>query len=170
MKSWNSPKSVKSGVPEKLSISCPTCGTRHDLHQIIGNQLYRMSQLVNKPFNIMWQRCKIWKLVHACVIPIMTYGTETWTPSKAEIKETPRILRSSLKRIYHNTHRNNNRRNRDMETQISKVTSNALLQNKNQWVTRQHNKKTSNGSPKPMSKTCRVNPLKNWNQHKSANE
>ena len=27
----NSPKGVKSGVPERVRISCPTCGTRHDL-------------------------------------------------------------------------------------------------------------------------------------------
>ena len=34
----NSPKGVKSGAPEGVSISCPTCGTRHDLHKITGNQ------------------------------------------------------------------------------------------------------------------------------------
>ena len=34
----NSPKGVKSGVPERVSISCPTCGTRHDLPNITGNQ------------------------------------------------------------------------------------------------------------------------------------
>ena len=27
----NSPKGVKSGVPARMSNSCPTCGTRHDL-------------------------------------------------------------------------------------------------------------------------------------------
>ena len=36
----NSPKGVKSGVPERVSISCTTCGTRHDLRQITGNQSY----------------------------------------------------------------------------------------------------------------------------------
>ena len=36
----NSPKGVKSGVPERVSISCPTCGTLHDLHKITGNQSY----------------------------------------------------------------------------------------------------------------------------------
>ena len=36
----NSPKGVKSGVPERVSISCPTCGTRHDLPKITGNQSY----------------------------------------------------------------------------------------------------------------------------------
>ena len=25
------PKGVKSGIPERVSISCPTCDTRHDL-------------------------------------------------------------------------------------------------------------------------------------------
>ena len=36
----NSPKGVKSGVPERVSSSCPTCGTRHDLPLITGNQSY----------------------------------------------------------------------------------------------------------------------------------
>ena len=26
-----SPNGVKSGMPDRVSISCPTCGTRHDL-------------------------------------------------------------------------------------------------------------------------------------------
>ena len=39
-KIMNSPKGVKSGVPERVSIYCPTCGTRHDLHKITGNQSY----------------------------------------------------------------------------------------------------------------------------------
>ena len=36
----NSPKRVKSRVPERVSISCPTYGTRHDSPSITGNQLY----------------------------------------------------------------------------------------------------------------------------------
>ena len=36
----SSPKGVKSSVPERVSMSCPTCGTRHDLPQITGNQSY----------------------------------------------------------------------------------------------------------------------------------
>ena len=28
----NSPKGVKSGVQKRVSIYCPTCDTRHDLH------------------------------------------------------------------------------------------------------------------------------------------
>ena len=28
----NSTKGVKSGVPERVSISCPTCGTRQDFN------------------------------------------------------------------------------------------------------------------------------------------
>ena len=35
----NSPKGVKSGVPKRVSISCPTCGTGHDPIKITGNQL-----------------------------------------------------------------------------------------------------------------------------------
>ena len=34
----NSPKGVKSGVPERVNISCPIRGTRSDLPQITGNQ------------------------------------------------------------------------------------------------------------------------------------
>ena len=36
----NAPKGVKSGVPERVSISRPTCGTHHDSLEITGNQLY----------------------------------------------------------------------------------------------------------------------------------
>ena len=36
----NSPNRVKSAVLERESISCPTCGTRHDVHKITGNQSY----------------------------------------------------------------------------------------------------------------------------------
>ena len=45
----NSPKWVKSGAQERVSISCPTCGTRHDSQLL---ETSHMSQLVNKPFNI----------------------------------------------------------------------------------------------------------------------
>ena len=34
----NLPKGVKSGVPERVSISCSTCGTIHESHNIFGNQ------------------------------------------------------------------------------------------------------------------------------------
>ena len=36
----NSPTGVKSCVPERVSISCHTCGTRHDLAKPTGNQSY----------------------------------------------------------------------------------------------------------------------------------
>ena len=36
----NSPKGVESGVPERVSISCPICGTRHDSLTMTGNQAY----------------------------------------------------------------------------------------------------------------------------------
>ena len=41
----------------------------------------------------------IWKLVQTCLIPIITYGAETWVPTKAEIKRTQRILDNCIKRI-----------------------------------------------------------------------
>ena len=36
----NSQEGVKSGVPERVSISSPTCGTRHDSPKITINQSY----------------------------------------------------------------------------------------------------------------------------------
>ena len=36
----SSPKGVKTSVPERVGISCPTCDIRHDLTQITGNQSY----------------------------------------------------------------------------------------------------------------------------------
>ena len=36
----NSPKGVKSGVPERVSIACPICSIYYDLHQITGNKSY----------------------------------------------------------------------------------------------------------------------------------
>ena len=39
-KIMNSPKGVKAGVPERVSNSRPTCGTRHDLLKTTGNQSY----------------------------------------------------------------------------------------------------------------------------------
>ena len=50
-KIMKSPKGVKSGVSERVSISCPTCGTRHDLLKTTGNQSY-VTQSVNRSFNI----------------------------------------------------------------------------------------------------------------------
>ena len=41
----------------------------------------------------------IWKLVHTCLIPILTYGNETWMPTKAELTQVQRILYNPIKRI-----------------------------------------------------------------------
>ena len=41
----------------------------------------------------------IWKLVHSCIIPIITYGAEIWTPTKNEEETLQRILNNVLKRI-----------------------------------------------------------------------
>ena len=40
----------------------------------------------------------IWKLIETCIIPIITYGAESWTPSKAEQQKLQRILDNILKR------------------------------------------------------------------------
>ena len=55
----NSPKGVKSGVPERVRISCPTCGTRHDLPQITGNQSYVTVSEQTVQHNYVTQRCQI---------------------------------------------------------------------------------------------------------------
>ena len=41
----------------------------------------------------------IWKLFHSCIIPIITYGAEIWTPTKNEEETLQRILNNVLKRI-----------------------------------------------------------------------
>jgi hypothetical protein len=41
----------------------------------------------------------IWKLVETCIIPIITYGSETWDMNKTEKNEANRILDSILKRL-----------------------------------------------------------------------
>ena len=41
----------------------------------------------------------IWKLVKACIIPIITYACETWEPNKQEMKKLNQILDKILRRI-----------------------------------------------------------------------
>ena len=41
----------------------------------------------------------IWKLLDACIIPIITYGAEAWTPTKAEEGALQKILDNIIKRI-----------------------------------------------------------------------
>ena len=41
----------------------------------------------------------IWKMINACIIPIMTYACETWEPNKTEMKKLKQILDNILKRI-----------------------------------------------------------------------
>ena len=41
----------------------------------------------------------IWKLVQTCIIPIITYGCETWEPLKGEMKSLNQTLDKILKRI-----------------------------------------------------------------------
>ena len=41
----------------------------------------------------------IWRLVHSCIIPILMYGAETWTPTRKEISQAQKILDNVIKRI-----------------------------------------------------------------------
>ena len=41
----------------------------------------------------------VWKLVQTCIIPIITYASETWEPNKGEMKKLNQILDKILKRI-----------------------------------------------------------------------
>ena len=41
----------------------------------------------------------IWKLLETCIIPIITYSSETWNPSKKEIKRLNSTMDNILKRI-----------------------------------------------------------------------
>ena len=41
----------------------------------------------------------IWKLITSCIIPIITYGSEVWIPTKQEIHQADTILQNILKRI-----------------------------------------------------------------------
>ena len=41
----------------------------------------------------------IWKLIETCIIPILTYGSETWDPTQKELKELNKILEHTIKRI-----------------------------------------------------------------------
>ena len=41
----------------------------------------------------------VWKLVDTCIIPIITYASETWEPNKGEMKKLNQILDKILKRI-----------------------------------------------------------------------
>ena len=55
---------------------------------IAGNEEFRIIEMAT-----------IWKLVQTCLIPILTYGAETWMPTKAELTKVQRILYNPIKRI-----------------------------------------------------------------------
>ncbi len=52
----------------------------------------------NRNFNQIEMKT-IWKLINTCIIPIIMYAAEIWTPTKIEIKQTQKILDNVLKRI-----------------------------------------------------------------------
>ena len=57
-----------------------------------------ISLLQNKEFSKI-EMSSIWKLVETCIIPIITYSSEVWTPSKKEMENLNKILDNIIKRI-----------------------------------------------------------------------
>ena len=41
----------------------------------------------------------IWKLVETCIVPIITYASETWEPNKSEMKQLNQMLDKIIRRI-----------------------------------------------------------------------
>jgi hypothetical protein len=61
-------------------------------YQTILNIMY------NKEFSLI-QMSTMWKLVETCVIPVITYASETWILNKTDTKNLNQILDNILKRI-----------------------------------------------------------------------
>ena len=57
-----------------------------------------ISLLHNKEFSKI-EMASVWKLVETCIIPIITYSSEVWTPTKRETEILNRILDNIIKRI-----------------------------------------------------------------------
>ena len=57
-----------------------------------------MTLLGNEEFNRI-EMSTIWKLVEVCIIPVITYGCESWRPNKGELKHLDRILDGIIRRI-----------------------------------------------------------------------
>ena len=57
-----------------------------------------ISLLHNKEFSKI-EMASVWKLVETCIIPIITYSSEVWTPSKKEMESLNKILDNIIKRI-----------------------------------------------------------------------
>ena len=84
-KKWMwTPVGVRSGVPERVSISCPTCGTRHNS---ISNQDQIL--LSNKPCSICETEMlsPVWWGLHGTLIPLdSTYGSPGPPPPQIKKK------------------------------------------------------------------------------------
>ena len=59
-----------NAVNGKVEAALPT------IFYMAGNEEFRIVEMAT-----------IWKLVHTCIIPILTYGAETWMPTKAELTQ-----------------------------------------------------------------------------------
>ena len=82
-------------IHEKMSLEpnikeakCKAEGALQTILAIAGDPLLKGIQMET-----------IWKLIETCIIPIITYGSETWETTKKENKETNQILDNILKRL-----------------------------------------------------------------------
>ena len=59
-----------------------------------------LAETGNKEFNGMRMRA-IWELIETTIIPIITYGSESWEPTKGEMEQIETIFNKALKTIVH---------------------------------------------------------------------
>ncbi len=73
-------------------------GQRQFIYFVFAGRLVHRCRAGNAEFyNI--EIATLWRIFHSCLIPILTYGAETWIPTKAELKYAQNILDSTIKRI-----------------------------------------------------------------------
>ena len=99
----------------------------------------------------------IWKLVETCIIPIITYGAETWKPNKDQMKKINRILDSIIKRILM-TPTSTPRENLYIETGLLDPEAWMIIKQTRylkKQITTNNNTQNNNTQPKIMTKTDR---------------
>ena len=141
------------------------------MFNLAGNAEFIFNLAGNAEFNTI-EMSAIWRLVHTCIIPILTYGAETWTPTKVEIKETQRILNNALKRILRAPITTPTEIITaetgiwDMETQISKKQIMQYYRIKSNEAPDSTTRKLATDPKNPMAQNCGGNHGKHRNQHR----
>ena len=67
------------------SIKAKSEAALQTIFSLAGNDEFRHIEMTS-----------IWKLVQACLIPIMTYGAETWIPTQTEMKQAQKNMDNVL--------------------------------------------------------------------------